>query len=64
MPRYRYTGIDISGRPISGEREAPNPDALLAALGNEVLSVDSIQPMELTEATAVSDAFARRLGER
>lgn len=46
MPRYRYTGIDIAGRRVSGEREAPNPDALLAALGNEVLSIDSIQPID------------------
>jgi type II secretory pathway component PulF len=46
MPRYRYTGIDAAGRPVTGERDAPDPDALLAAIGNDVRQVQSVQVIE------------------
>jgi type II secretory pathway component PulF len=60
MPRYQYIGIDIAGRRVTGEREAPDPDALLAALGNEVLFVESIQIADPhSEAAAAEQAGAR-----
>jgi type IV pilus assembly protein PilC len=46
MPRYRYTGIDAEGRPVTGERDAPDPDALLAALGSDVRQVQGVHVVE------------------
>jgi general secretion pathway protein F len=63
MPRYRYTGTDVAGRRISGEREAPNPDALLAALGNEVLFIDSIQPVEFPERERQIERLIGEMGD-
>lgn len=43
MPRYRYIGLDFTGRQVSGERDAADPDALLAALAGEISQVVSVQ---------------------
>jgi type II secretory pathway component PulF len=43
MPRYRYIGSDYAGRPVTGERDAADPDALLAALAGEVSKIVSVE---------------------
>jgi type IV pilus assembly protein PilC len=43
MPRYRFTGTDAAGRRVTGERDAPNPDALLTVIAGEIVLVDSVQ---------------------
>lgn len=42
MPRYRFTGTNSEGQHVTGERDAPDPDALLNAIRDEVLLVDSV----------------------
>ncbi|MFQ5731920.1 MAG: type II secretion system F family protein [Planctomycetaceae bacterium] len=46
MPRFRYTSIDESGRPASGEREAVSGDELRAALESEGHRVDTVEVVE------------------
>src|SRR5262245_24314188 len=43
MPRFRYSVIDSSGRRVTGERDASDPDALLAGLNVDVTHVESVQ---------------------
>lgn len=43
MPRYRYIGSDYAGRRVTGEREAADPDALLATLAGEVSRIVSVE---------------------
>jgi type IV pilus assembly protein PilC len=67
MPRYRYTGMDATGRPVTGERDAPDPDALLAALGGEVPQVRSVQVIGMDlpgPADTAAGAGIRRGDER
>ncbi len=52
MPRYRYTGTDFTGHHVTGERDAANPDALLAMLGGEVSHVESVQLIGESSASA------------
>lgn len=62
MPRYRYTGTNFEGRPIVGERDATDPDALLGAIRGELRHVDSIVPVgspDPAESLAATFAAAR-----
>jgi type II secretory pathway component PulF len=43
MPRYRFMGSDFFGREVTGERDAADPDALLAGLAGEVAHMLSVQ---------------------
>lgn len=45
MPRFRYTGWDISGRQVAGERDAADADALRSALATQLSHVAIVEPI-------------------
>lgn len=43
MPRYRFTARTIAGDVVVGERDAPDPDALLSSMVGDFASIESVQ---------------------
>lgn len=48
MPRFRYLAIDSRGKRVSGELEAPDPDALVAQVTSGGLRIESIEMLDPT----------------
>src|SRR5918996_368376 len=48
MPRFRYLAIDSRGKRVSGELEAPDPDALVSQVTSGGLRIESIEMLDPT----------------
>lgn len=48
MPRFRYLAIDSRGKRVSGELEAPDPDALVSQVSSAGLRIESIEMLDPT----------------
>ncbi|MFN0055117.1 MAG: type II secretion system F family protein [Planctomycetales bacterium] len=64
MPRYRYSGTNLTGEPVTGEREAPDPDALVNSLAGELLLVGSVQEIRPDRDTHSGPSKVGRIGPR
>jgi type II secretory pathway component PulF len=45
MTRFRYTAVDASGQPVSGELDAPDKDQALAQLAGQGLGSAAVEPL-------------------